>query len=329
MYSTTAYLYQQRLTVISVDTSGAYFDRRWQPVYAKNLKINLGSDNVILFEFINQDQKPVNISGSTITFRLTSQDGNDLLIAKDLVALNETYGRAKVTLTEEDVSVLDAGVAGWSLERGSGDLWEAVYVDDYVGSRGMADILPGVYPDFVESKNMNIPDHPNGKGIEDPNRVHTGIVYIGQNNYTTFQLDFDNFTGNVKAQGSDTQLGPWYDIGNQTVYVNQTDRAYVNIAGKHNYLRFELNQYGNNATATANVSSGAISSVTVANGGEEYLGTGSPNVEFEGLGTGAEATATTSGNTVVGLTLTAGGQGYVQAPNVTINLGSVTSISYR
>jgi len=329
MYSTTAYLYQQILTVVSVDTSGAYFDRRWQPVYAKNLKINLGVDNVILFEFINQDQKPVNISGSTITFRLVDQSGEKLLLSKDLVALNSTYGRAKVTLTEADVSTLEAGVVGWSLERGSGDLWESVYVDDYVGSRGNADIVDGTYPDFVQSKQMNIPDHMDGRDIDNPNRVHSGIVYIGESNYTTFQFDFDNFTGNVKAQASDTQLGPWYDVGSQIVYTNQTDRAHVNIAGNHNYLRFELNQYGNNATATANVSSGAVTSISVANGGDEYLGTGSPNVEIIGLGTGAEATATVTSDSVTGLTLTDGGQGYVQAPNVKINLGSITSISYR
>src|SRR6056300_1113379 len=107
MYSTTAYLYQQKQTVLLVDTSGAYFQRRWQPVYAKNLKINRGVDNVILFEFINQDQKPVNISGSTVTFHLISQDGEISLLRKDLVALNSTFGRAKVTLTEEELDVID------------------------------------------------------------------------------------------------------------------------------------------------------------------------------------------------------------------------------
>ncbi len=68
MYSTTAYLYQQKQTVLILDSSGAYFKRRWQPVYAKNLKINRGVDNVILFEFINQDQKPVNISAAPLLF---------------------------------------------------------------------------------------------------------------------------------------------------------------------------------------------------------------------------------------------------------------------
>jgi hypothetical protein len=68
MYITTAYLYQQIQPVLLIDISGAYFDARWDPVYAKNLTLNLGVDNVILFQFQNQDQRPVNIFGATFTF---------------------------------------------------------------------------------------------------------------------------------------------------------------------------------------------------------------------------------------------------------------------
>ena len=328
MYSTTAYLYQQKQQVMLINTSGAYFDRRWQPVYAKNLKINRGVDNVILFEFINQDQKPVNISGSTLTFRLISQDGETELVSKDLVHLNSTYGRAKVTLTEEDLDTVDPQTANYSVERGRGDLWETVYVDDYAGGRGTADVLDSVYPDFVASKDLTVPSHL-PQDLDSKNRIHTSEAYTAGQDLTTFQLDFDNFTGNVKAQGSDTQLGPWYDVGTQTVYTNQTARAYLNISGNHNYLRFEINQYGKGATATATISGGAVSTVSVAAGGTDFLTTGAVNVDIEGLGTGATATGTISSNSVTGLTLTAGGSGYVQAPNVKVNLGSITSIKYR
>jgi hypothetical protein len=331
MYSTTAYLYQQKKQVVVLNSSGAYFDRRWQPVYAKNLKINRGVDNVILFEFINQDQKPVNISGSTITFRLISQDGSKQLIAKDLVHLNSTYGRAKVTLLSTELDTIDAQTASYSLERGSGDLYEPVFVDDYVGGRGTVEIQDSIYPDFKPSQDLTVAELLDpARKIDDKNRVHTSIAYIGEQNFTTFQFSFDNFTGNVKAQGSDTQLGPWYDIDNQTVYVNQTERAHVNINGRHNYVRFEINQYGKDATATSTVNNGAVSSVTVANGGDQFLGTNvQPNVEINGLGTGATATATVDANSVNSITLTGTGQGYMQAPNVKINLGSITSIVYR
>jgi len=327
MYSTTAYLYQQKQTVLIPDTSGAYYDRRWQPVYAKNLKINRGVDNVILFEFINQDQKPVNISGSTITFHLISQDGETSLLRKDLVALNSTFGRAKVTLTEEDLDTIDTQPANWSLERASGDLYEAVFVDDYAGGRGVADVVDSVYPDFKPSATMNVPDYI-VQQIDSPNRTHTGIVYTAGKDLHTFQFDFDNFSGNIKAQGADTQLGPWYDIGSQTSYTSTSTRSYINVAGHHNYIRFEINQYGKGATATAVVNNGAVTSISLAAGGSEYQ-TSTPNVDINGLGTGATATATVTGNAVSNVNLVSGGQGYLTAPNVNINLGSITSIVYR
>jgi len=327
MYSTTAYLYQQKQTVIITDTSGAYFQRRWQPVYAKNLKINRGVDNVILFEFINQDQKPVNISGSTITFHLISQDGETSLLSKDLVALNSTFGRAKVTLTEEELDIIDAQPANWSLERASGDLYEAVFVDDYAGGRGVVDVVDSVYPDFKPSDTMNVPDYV-VQQKDSPNRAHTGIVYAEGKDLHTFQFDFDNFSGNIKAQGADTQLGPWYDIGSQTVYSNQSDRAYINVAGHHGYIRFEINQYGKGATATATVSNGAVTDISVAAGGSEYTAS-TINVDIDGLGTGATATATVTGDAVSAISLLTGGQGYEVAPNVKINSGSITSIIYR
>ena len=114
MYVTPAYLYQQIQAVLMVDISGvgAVFDRRWKPVYAKNLKLNLGVDNVILFQFQNQDQKPVNITGSTFTFRIISQNGQNLLYARELVVLNAATGRAKVTIPAADTLMLQPQPAG-------------------------------------------------------------------------------------------------------------------------------------------------------------------------------------------------------------------------
>jgi len=327
MYSTTAYLYQQKQTVLILDSSGAYFKRRWQPVYTKNLKINRGVDNVILFEFINQDQKPVNISGSTVTFHLISQDGETSLLRKDLVALNSTFGRAKVTLSEEELDVIEAQPANWSLERSNADLYEAVFVDDYAGSRGVVDIVDGVYPDFRPSEEMGVPDYTVQKK-DSLNRPHTSIAYTAGKDLHTFQFDFDNFSGNVKAQGSDSQLGPWYDIGSQTVYTNQDTRDYINVPGHHNWIRFEINQYGQDASVTAAVSNGAVTGLNVAGTGAEYQ-VPAPNIEIKGQGTGASGTAGTTGEAVSSATLVNGGQGYVVAPEVTVNLGSITQILYR
>jgi len=329
MYSTTVYLYQQQQQVLIPDTSGAYFQRRWQPVYAKKLKVNRGVDNVILFEFINQDQKPVNISGSTINFKLISQDGNDQLISKDLVHLSSAYGRAKVTLTEEELDTIDAQAASWSLERSSGDLNEAVFTDAYSSGRGQVDIVDSVYPDYVSSTIVEIPYPQNPTSAASGDRNYTSQAFRAQNDLTTFQLDFDMFTGNVKVQSSETQLGPWSDVGSQKVYAAQTNRDYINVNGTYNWLRMQINQYGLSASAVAEVSGGAVTSVTLNGGGSEWYGLGAPRVKINGLGTGATATATVSANAVSTITLTSSGQGYIEVPTVTVDRGEITQILCR
>ena len=330
MYSTPVYLYQQKQQVLLPATDGSYFQRRWQPVYAKKLKVNRGVDNVILFEFINQDQKPVNITGSTITYRMMSTDGDELLIAKDLEILSAAFGRAKVTLTSEELDLIEQQTATYSLERASGNLYEAVYTDSYSASRGQVEIVDSVYPDYRESNILVLPK-PDDYGIrkDEGNRRHTSMAYTANNTLTTFQLDFDNFTGNVKAQGSENQIGPeWYDIGTQTVYNNQTKRAFINVDGRHNWIRFEINQYGIAATGTATVVNGVVTQISTT-GGSEYTGPGTPNVEITGLGTGATATATLSGSVVSTITVTNGGQGYLSTPTVDVNNGTITEITYR
>ena len=129
MYSTTVYLYQQITKVLLVDTSGGYFTYRWDPVYAKTLTVNKGVDNVLLFEFINQEEKPVNITGSEFVFRLINQTGDQILIEKPMTILAPTKGRAKVVLTNSETINLIAEPASYSIQRAQGDYVEAVYVD--------------------------------------------------------------------------------------------------------------------------------------------------------------------------------------------------------
>lgn len=248
MYITTAYLYQQIQPVLMIDISGAYFNARWDPVYAKNLTLNLGVDNVILFQFMNQDQKPVNISGATFTFRIISQNGEDLLFAKELVTLNAASGRAKVTITEQETWHFQAQPANYSLEISSGVLEQAVFVDDQAGARGTIDIVNSVLPRFVASQELDI-----------PNQAPTGNVYYSStvttdgSPRTTFQLDPVAFTGNVSVQGATAATAntvEWYDVsfvdlktGNtvdQLNFTNSTERIGINVDGYHPYIRLEF-----------------------------------------------------------------------------------------
>lgn len=83
---------------------------------------------------------------------------------------------------------------------------------------------------------------------------------------------------------------------------------------------------GVSATATATISGGAVTGITINNGGSGY--TAVPTVNFYGggsvsnSGTKARATATITNGTVTGITINNGGSGYTTAPTVAISGGN-------
>lgn len=247
MYSTVAYLYQQIHQVLMIDTGGDYFDKRWCSVYAKNLKINLGVDNVLLFQFQNQDQKPVNVSGAEFVFRLISQDGEELLYSQQLDVLNAAKGRAKATIPAADTLSWQQQPAGWSIEVESGVLSQAVFVDDSAGARGTVEIENSVFPAFRASQSLTIP----AQAPVNDTEYFSSIVNRDGESLTTFEIYFSGFTGTVSAQGSSPvstmNSVEWYDVdlidlatGNTVSDIeltNTTDAQAINIEGYHPNLR--------------------------------------------------------------------------------------------
>lgn len=350
MYSTTVYLYQQKTRVILIDTSGAYFNLRYDPVYAKKLTINKGVDNVILFEFVNQDQKPVNITGSTLVFRLISQDGAELMNATEMVILAGAQGRAKVTLNASELNAIEAQPAGYSISRASGNLTEAVFTDAQAGARAPIDIVDSVYPEFIPSMELTIPttdlgaaggyngatsttnNYPDWAGQSGPINNYSPVYnteYYSSfiepvNNVTTIQMDLVGYTGTIKAQAAENYQSVWYNVSESVQYLNKTGTVHFTVYGWYPLLRLGFNNsvyttgtngmvMGYPAQASAVVSNnGVIGTISVINPGQGYLAP--PLVEIFGDGAGAIAEATVSNGQVTGITVINGGSGYRPIP---------------
>jgi hypothetical protein len=369
MYSTTVYLYQQKTRVLIIDTSGAYFTMRYDPVYAKRLTINKGVDNVILFEFINQDQKPVNITGSSLTFRLVNQAGDELLNQTDMVILNAATGRAKVTLSAEDLERIEAQPAGYSISRASGNLYEPVFTDAQAGARAPVDIVDSVYPEFVPSTELTIPDvnlsaqdgvsggggsnYPDwalqaGRPINTYSPLQNTEYYSSfiepTASVTTVQMDLVGYTGTIKAQAADNYQSVWYNVTDSTQYLNKTGTIYMNIVGWYPLLRLAFNNSvyttgaqgelpGYPASATATVSNGVVTGISILNAGLGYRAP--PLIEIVGNGAGARATAIIANGQIASIDLVSGGSGYTpippgnQAAAVVITTGRVENLFYR
>jgi hypothetical protein len=363
MYSTTAYIYQQIQRILLIDTSGEgeTFVRRWEPVYAKKLTINKGVDNVILFEFVNQDQKPVNITGSNLIFRLINLPGDVQLLEKPMVILNAATGRAKVTLSAADTTELPTEPASYSIDRTSGTLTEAVFVDAQAQARADVDIQDSVLPAFVPSHTVTVPTiygpeiyvnpvyagnypdwalNPPPVGNVQPNpERYSSFIPTNGSNQTTFQLTFDHYTGNIKAQAAENYQSTWYDVTNIHSFYNKTGVDYINVVGYYPLLRLDLNSYSGAeivgpATANAQAANGVITGITVTNAGNGYLAP--PKVSIVGLGAGAVAEAEITGGQVSAINVINGGQGYTPSPAqptvpaaVFITTGAVTDIIVR
>ena len=355
MYSTQVYIYQQITRVLLMDTgAGETFIYRYDPVYAKQLTINKGVDNVLLFEFINQQEKPVNITGSTFLFRVISTEGNRLLIEKPMVALNAATGRAKVTLTSSELFEILAQPANYSIQRSSGNLVEAVFTNAQAGARAPVNIVDSILPQYVPSAPLTIPTtklsaqtsldgttwgsySPGSYWSGNPNggnywNSFTNTEFFSSfiepvSAVTTVQMTLVGYTGTIKAQAAENYQSIWYNVTESTTYYNETRTIYMNIIGWHPILRLCFNnsifavptQPGTPAIAYATTEDGIVTSVTVTNGGSGYLAP--PQINFIGDGAGATAEATISGGVVTGITVTNGGSGYWYLPNAGMGAG--------
>ena len=329
MYSTTAYIYQQITRVLLIDTGdGETFIYRYNPVYAKKLTINKGVDNVLLFEFINQEEKPVNITGSEFMFRVVNTQGTEMIIEQPMVILNGPTGRAKVTLPGTDLLEVLAQPAGYSISRTSGNLTEAVFTDAQSGARAPVDIVDSVYPQFVPSHPLTIPTtklsaqgsyagasfanypvssnywqgNPNGANYWNSflNTEFFSSFVVPKQSVTTVQMDLIGFTGTIKAQAAENYESIPYNVTESTTYYNYTGTIYMNIIGWYPLVRMVFNnsifstptQPGIPAIAYAVCEGGVVSSIMVTNNGSGYLAP--PQIDIIGDGSGATARAVMS-----------------------------------
>jgi hypothetical protein len=356
MYSTTAYLYQQIVRVLLIDTSGGYFTKRYDPVYAKQLTINKGVDNVLLFEFINQDQKPVNIAGSSFVFRVVNQAGDELLVTKPMEILSSALGRVKVVLDNTDTINIQAQPASYSIQRTAGNYIQAAYTDANSQARADCNIVDSVLPQHIPAAECTVPDMygknnyfgvgptqwPDWALTPQPiNAIQATEFYSSHMptngaSLTTIKYDLVGYTGTVKVQAAQNYESVWYNVTESRQYLGETISDYFNVVGFHPLLRLAFNNsIGYGAAGTVQVTDGVVTSVSITNPGVYYVAP--PLIEILGDGAGATATCTIDPNGgVAGVTVTNGGSGYlpiqfqsnVSATALFTN-GRVQNVQYR
>lgn len=240
MYATSVFLYTQRQIVVLLT---GFSPRKYMPVYAKPLTLHKGVDNQIQFQFLNQEQKPVDITGKEITCRIISYDGKEVLIQKALTLQLPVTGIAALYLNPAELEDIVPQKAYYSLEIPVGAFDFPVFVDQNAGARGDMNIVNSVLPSFVPSAEISIPTgqpFPNlsnaNIGNANANTYFTSVFETNDNPILTIQVNYNQFYGNVTIQGSTIPDGDWYPIQLHSYSNTSVTEGYV-VRGYHPYIR--------------------------------------------------------------------------------------------
>jgi hypothetical protein len=225
------------------------------PVYAKPLTLNKGVDNRIQFQFLNQEQKPVDITGKSITCRILNYTGTEVLLRKALDLDFALTGIASLKLNAADIEGIDAQKAYYSLEIPVGEFDYPVFVDANAGARGDMNIVNSVLPSFVPSQVVTIPTgqpFPNiSNSSGNTNLVYdTSIINTQSNPVLTIQTHYDEYYGNVAILGSSIVDGDFYVIQADDDLANVTETRGYTIHGYHPFVKVE---FTSNSGAVTNI----------------------------------------------------------------------------
>lgn len=235
MYSTTVYDFTPRQQVVVYSGNSS---RRYKLVYAKNLQLNKGVDNKLQFQFLDQQQKPVDITDKEISFRLINYDGTSVLLKKALTPTFALTGLANLIITAAELINIDTQYCSYSLEIPDGELNVAVFVDSAAGARGKVQVVDSVLPSHIPSQNITIPSHAPVSNIGVT--YYSSIMNTQGNSVVTFQSHIANYSGTLQIQGSTTPNIGWYNIGPNNTFTEETATLGYTIEGFHPYVRLQF-----------------------------------------------------------------------------------------
>ena len=238
---TNVYLYNQRQLVVLLQRLPDGAKRSYEKVYSKNLTISRGVDNLIEFAFVNQNQKPVDISDIDITCRILNANGTEILLQKTLTAVLPITGLTSLSLTKEEIENINTQYCYYTLEIPVDDFDYPVFVDSQGGARGVINIVNSVLPSFVPSDTVTIPSHVPPLSSGDSVTYYSSYINTVESPLISLQVTVDNFTGNIQWQGSTlADFSLWYTLSDVTSYSEETTTDGFNIAGYHPYIRLMI-----------------------------------------------------------------------------------------
>lgn len=242
-YNTQVFVYTQRQIVVLLSGFSA---RAYMPQYSKPLTLNKGVDNIIQFQFLNQEQRPVDVTGKTIVCRILNYEGNELLIQKALTLQLPVTGICALILNATDIENITPQKAHYTLQIPVGEFDYPVFVDQNAGARGDINIVDSILPSFVPSQPVSIPTSQLFPNISHSSNANSNaITYFSSvidtqaNPVISIQAQYIDYVGDTIIEGSTITNGDWYPISTHSYNAASETQGYV-IKGFHPYIRMKF-----------------------------------------------------------------------------------------
>ena len=142
-----SYLYDNTIEVqYDIDPT---VEQRNRVVYTRTINLYKNIDNVVKIKVLNSDQKPIDITGYTLTFNMVDDyvyANANVVLQSNVTISNANIGLCTVTIQSEDLVQLDRENYTYNVLVNNGSANIAAYVDDNWGASGQVFLSNAAYP---------------------------------------------------------------------------------------------------------------------------------------------------------------------------------------
>ncbi len=181
-------------------------------MYHGYAKLAKGVTNTLQFNFLNGDQRPIDVSTKTFVFKLFDYVTNKEVVSKNLTVLDdgETFnlkGKTQLTLTVNDIPTsFKSGQYVYSILQVSNTQLLPTYIDGASDLQGKIEVVDGIISKFIPSEELSFLQGQNNIYTSGP--ISTNRDGKGNNGTHSIQAYFTNFTGNLEIRGSLSNSAP-------------------------------------------------------------------------------------------------------------------------
>lgn len=241
MQLTPRYLVKNRTVIISNEVGVV---TEYRPVYQRELQVYRGIDNVLEFQILNGDQKPVHLNGRQAVF-VAFDSHKNLIIERQANTINANKGLVSVTISDNDVLNVKQQYLHYNVYLVNTDSSRTLtYTDEHFNADAIIYLSSKAYPgpkapividrffppvggsDFYTTEGVEAQP-----GINGNEAIHTAAIY------TTGYVGDVIIEATLENQLMDESSIDWAEVARVTFDGTEDEPVPVNFTGVFSYIR--------------------------------------------------------------------------------------------